>query len=120
MFVKSISAATVALALLTGVASAQSINAGHAQLAAEAHVDPAAYTSAQIYNLIQARREGDVQTANFILAQAGGVSSRADTTGTVFSAASGKAQLAAELHVNADQYTLSQLTAMIADKDVKN
>ncbi|SLN12945.1 hypothetical protein PSA7680_00226 [Pseudoruegeria aquimaris] len=48
-----------------------SVNGGKAQLAAEAGVNPADFTIAQLERLIQAQREEDDEEVRFILSQAG-------------------------------------------------
>ncbi|SLN48800.1 hypothetical protein PSA7680_02523 [Pseudoruegeria aquimaris] len=85
-----------------------SVNAGKAQLAAEAGVDPADFTIAQLERLIQAQREEDDEEVRFILSQAGtftdnGVVSTSSVPGQ------GKAMLAKLAGVDPSSATLNEL-----------
>ncbi len=71
MFIKATATALTVL-LLTSSAFAQSVSQGDAQLAANAGVQPGLYTTNQLIQLIDAQREGDQQTVDFILSQPGG------------------------------------------------
>ena len=62
---------TIALILAAGAATAQTVSAGDAQLAASAGVAPGLYTNAQLVQLIEAKRDGDASRVSFILSQAG-------------------------------------------------
>lgn len=76
MFIKTFTT-SLAFALAAGAALAQGIPAGEVQLAASAGVAPGVYSSAQMVQLIEARRDGDADRVSFILAQ-GTSTSRAD------------------------------------------
>lgn len=108
--------AAALFALTAGVAQAQT-NPGVAQLAGLAGVSADGFTQAQLIQLIEAQRDGDTDTVNFILSQRGADVGRADTAG--FGSSAGKAQLAAQAGVNPDDYSLAELIALTsnADKD---
>ncbi|HSF64002.1 MAG TPA: hypothetical protein VLA78_06425, partial [Paracoccaceae bacterium] len=74
-------------------------------------VSPEGFTQAQLIQLIEAQRDGDTDTVNFILSQRGADVGRADA-GAAFDGSAGKAQLAAQAGVNADDYTLAELIAL--------
>lgn len=59
-------------------ASAQSLSPGHAQLAALAGVAPDRYSTAQLIQLVEARRENDTTQVRYILDQDGTVVGRSD------------------------------------------
>lgn len=113
--------ATVFATLLGGAAFAQT-NPGMAQLAGIAGVSPDGFSQAQLIQLIEAQRNGDADTVDFILSQRGVDVGRADA-GTTFGGNvgnDGKAQLAAQVGVNADDYTMAQLIALtspVTDRD---
>jgi hypothetical protein len=101
----TLSALALATALSAGVASAQSINPGIAQLAAAAGVSADGLTADQLIRLTNAQRANDTDEVNFILSERNGVS--ASTMGSVANA--GTAQLAAGLGVNPAEYTTDEL-----------
>lgn len=101
--------ATVFATLLGGAAFAQT-NPGVAQLAGIAGVSPEGFTQAQLIQLIEAQRDGDMDTVDFILSQRGAEVGRGDAA--AFDGNAGKAQLAAQAGVNPDDYTLAQLIAL--------
>lgn len=102
-------AASVAFAVMASAGFAQSINPGVAQLAAQAGVNPANYSQAQIVELINAQRDNDSTTVNAILAQG--------KSGVTASAASqpstGNVQLARLAGVAPGQYTDAELSQLV-------
>lgn len=54
-------------ALIAGTAGAQSINPGDVQLALKAGVEPGAYSTSQLFRLLEAQRENRTGQINFIL-----------------------------------------------------
>ncbi len=60
-------AMTLTFVLAAGSATAQSVPAGDAQLAASAGVAAGTYSRAQMVQLVEARREGDASRVAFIL-----------------------------------------------------
>lgn len=86
-------------------------NAGADQLAALAGVEPGRYTNAELSRLIDARRDGDTETVNFILSGA-----NRETRGGVGEASPGKAQIAAALGLDPAAYSLAELSAIYADR----
>jgi hypothetical protein len=99
---------TLVAALAAGAVSAQSISPGMAQLAASAGVSPEGFTQPQLVRLLEAQRENDRQTIDFILSQRGSDLTRSDM-GSAPAATPGAAQLAASLGVDAGQYSLNEL-----------
>ncbi|NEX47684.1 hypothetical protein [Pseudotabrizicola algicola] len=97
-----------ALALTAGIAAA---NPGVAQLAAIAGVSPNAFTQAQLIQLIEAQRDNDDITVDFILSQAAGADVTRSDMGTV--SASGDAQLAASAGVEPGRFTANELQLLI-------
>jgi hypothetical protein len=97
------------LLLSAGLATllAGSALAGDAQLAAQAGVNPADYSNAQLARIIEARRDNDADALAFLLKGGDQV-----TIGT--SANAGSAQLAAQAGVPAGEYTPAELTNIIA------
>ena len=99
---------TLAAILFAGAASAASVNAGQAQLAAQLGVSPDQYTLSQLTQLASDRQEEGYGLNR----NAPGL---ADTSvSNAYNA--GKAQLAAQLGLNADDYTLSELTKIDAHR----
>jgi hypothetical protein len=97
---------TLAAILFAGAASAASVNPGQAQLAAQLGVSADEYSLSQLTQLKAERTEdGYGQTKN-----APGLTDTSVSGG--YNA--GKAQFAAQLGLNADDYTLSQLTQINA------
>lgn len=82
-----------------------------AQLAAAAGVEPGRFTASELQRLITAKRNNDTQLTNFILS--GQNRAESNPAGVV---TPGQAQLAATLGVDASQYTLTELTALYADR----
>jgi hypothetical protein len=101
----TISAIAVAVALSAGMASAQSVNPGVAQLAAEAGVSPMGYTQDQLIQLINAQRNSDDAEIAFLKAQA----NKSMTASTMNSYNAGEAQYASELGVKPGHYSLNEL-----------
>ena len=102
--------AAVATALTAGIASAQSVSPGVAQLAASAGVSPTAYTQSQLIRLIEAQRNNDQQAIDFIMGQAGADVSRSDKGA---SGSAGDAQLAALAGVEPGRFTTNELVRLI-------
>jgi hypothetical protein len=100
-------AASVALIVMSSASFAQSINPGVVQLAHEAGVNPAAYTQAQIVDLIDAQRDNDPEKVAFILSQSN------QTGGATLSSSSqpsqGLVQLAKLAGVQPGAYTQDEL-----------
>ncbi|WP_330629566.1 hypothetical protein [Thioclava sp. FTW29] len=102
-------AAVVALSASAGIASAES--AGHAQLAAQLGLNGADFTTAELTNIRDAKINGDTQTANYFL-------KHENRTSENTSVSQGKAQLAAQLGVDASKYSMAELVSMsTADDD---
>jgi hypothetical protein len=106
----TLSIAALAAALTAGVASAQSVNPGVAQLAASVGVSATAFTPAQMIRLEQAQRENDQQTIDFILSQANGAVSRSDKGASV---SAGDVQLARIAGVEPGLYSTAELSRLI-------
>ena len=104
--------AALIVAATAGIASAQS---NDAQLAALLNVNGAEFTTAELNNINEARRDGDVAKANYFLNH----ENRAEVAGN----GHGKAQLAAQLGVNASDYTLAELVTVDSarrDNNIQN
>lgn len=100
--------ALIAVALLSaGAVSAQTVSGGHAQFAAGLNLDPAQYTLPELMMIEQARSENDISAEQFYLK-----GTNRQVRGGVGQVSQGKAGLAAELGVNAADYSLNELTAM--------
>lgn len=100
-----------ALALTAGIAAA---NPGVDQLAATAGVAPGALTQAQLIQLVEAQRENDTFTVDFILSQAGGSAVTRSDMGA--DTASNDAQLAAAAGVEPGRFTTSELQLLVEAK----
>lgn len=102
------SAALVATAMLTApVKASENVSPGHAQLAAQAQVNAADYTTAEILAILDARSDGDAARAEFVLSHA----NRAETR-PAQAVTAGEKQIAASLGVDAADYTHAELSAM--------
>jgi hypothetical protein len=111
------SAATfLAAALLTGPALAQTVSQGDAQLAAIAGVPAGSLSTADLINLINAQRDGDEQTVNFILDKAGIGVARADDGATAPASGQGWDMLARLNGVEPGEYTPEELVKMDYDR----
>ncbi len=75
-----------AVLVVSGAAFAQSVSPGDVQLAASAGVEPGVYTTAQMIQVIEARREGDEAQVAFVLSKPSPVITRADFTAAIPSA----------------------------------
>ena len=93
---------TLAAILLAGAANAASVNAGQAQLAAQLGVNPTEYTLSELTKLSSDRQEEGYGLTK----DAPGLVNT--SVGGGFNA--GKAQFAEQLNVNANDYTLAELT----------
>ncbi len=76
-----------AVLLASGAAFAQSVSSADVQLAASAGVEPGVYTTAQMIQIIEARREGDATHLAFLLSQSSPVATRSDFTAVITSEA---------------------------------
>ncbi|WP_339108172.1 hypothetical protein [Thioclava sp. GXIMD4216] len=101
--------AAILFAATAGIASAQS---NDAQLAALLQVNGAQFTTAELNNINEARRDGDVAKANYYLNH--------ENRTTAAHNGQGKAQLAAQLGVNASDYTLAELVTIDSDRRDNN
>lgn len=111
MRILTLSTLALATALSAGVASAQSVNPGVAQLAASAGVSPYAFTQSQLIRLVDAQRNNDAEEIAFILSQSSDNQvARSDMGGD---AVSSDAQLAAAAGVAPGLYTVSELQRLI-------
>lgn len=115
MFVKTTTVALTVM-LMAGSAFAQSASTGEAQLAALAGVEPGIYSASQMTRLIEARRDGDQQTVDFILSQSGGDVTRADTTDSGPAVGPGWDMMARANGVEPGLYTAAELGAMDAER----
>lgn len=104
-FILSQAGADVSRADTTGVASSD------AQLAALAGVEPGVYSTNELQRLIDAERNNDSETVNFILS-----GENRKEAAPASAVTPGEQQLAATLGVDPADYTLSELTAMYADR----
>jgi hypothetical protein len=86
-------------------------NAGEAQLAAQAGVQPGALSTSDMIALTEAKRTNDDEAAKFILSGSNN-NGAASNSGVV---TPGKAQLAAALGVDPAAYTTADLWAMYRD-----
>ena len=84
--------------------------AGDAQTAALLGVEAGRFTAAELQILTEARRNNDAETVAWIL-------SGDNRQGEAETASAGKAQLAAILGVDANQYSLAELTAIAAARN---
>ncbi len=111
MFLKTAATALTVLLIATS-AHAQSVSQGDAQLAAIAGVPAGALSTPDLVNLINAQRDNDQDTVNFILSKVGIGATRAggDTAGTA--AGSGWDMVARLNGVAPGEYTASELAEM--------
>lgn len=115
MRILSISALTLAAALSAGIVSAQSINPGAAQIAAQIGVSANDYSLSQLIAIQNAIEAGDQDQADYLLSQKLGAS--LSSSGNAVSA--GAAQLATQLGVTPGSYSVGEL-ALLADIDAGN
>lgn len=99
---------TLAAILFAGAASAASVNPGQAQLAAQLGVSAEDYTLSQLTQLASERQEDGYGLNR----NAPGLADTSVSTGNN----AGKTQLAAQLGLNPDEYTLSELTKIDAHR----
>jgi hypothetical protein len=88
-----------------------SVNAGEAQIAAQAGVKPGTLSTPDMIALIEAKRTNDDQAVKFILSGSNDNGAESNTG----SVTPGKAQLAAALGVDPAAYTTADLWAMYRD-----
>lgn len=69
--------------LASGAAIAQSVSPGDVQLAASAGVEPGVYTTAQMIQIAEARREGDTTQLAFVRSQLSTVTTPANLTAAI-------------------------------------
>lgn len=110
-------AASVALIVMSSASFAQSINPGVAQLAAQAGVNPGAYSQAQLVELRDAQRDNDAERVAFILSQ--GASTSNATLSSSSQPAQGVVQLAKLAGVEPGAYTQSELVRL-RDAQINN
>jgi len=91
----------LALALSAGAASAAETGPGLQQIAAYLGVDAGAYNTVELHQLLAARSNGDQSTFNYLLSH--GDRTDNDTVNA------GKAQLAAQVGLNPNDYTSAEL-----------
>jgi hypothetical protein len=115
MFFKTATTALV-LVLAAGAASAQSINAGDAQLAAAAGVEPGVYSRAQLIQLLDAQQEGDSEKVAFILSQGTADVGRASVFESDAAVGPGWDQIADVNGVERGVYSKQELILMDADR----
>ncbi|MBC2837468.1 hypothetical protein [Paragemmobacter straminiformis] len=100
---------TLVLAALSGAASASSLqpryNAGDAQLALTAGVQPGEYSRAELINILDAQRENDATRLNFYLSGANRTTNAADPAAV--------AQIAASAGVQGGDYSVAELQRLI-------
>ncbi|PYF09284.1 hypothetical protein C8J30_10930 [Rhodobacter viridis] len=98
--------AGLALVLAAGAANATGVTPGHLQLANQLGVEAGASSAGELAQIADARRDNDQSTVAWLLAHG---NSRASAETSV-----GKAQIAAQLGVDASDFTAAELT-QIAD-----
>lgn len=102
-------ASTLAVAALSGAANASSTvvatGPGTVQLALSAGVQPGKYSTAELLNIIEARKENDAQALNFYLSGANRTEGKA--------AAESLAQLAAAAGVSGGEYSVAELSQLV-------
>lgn len=91
----------LAIALSAGAASAAETNAGLQQIAHYLGVDAGAYSAVELHQLLGARSNGDQSTYAYLLEH--GDRTAAETV------TAGKAQLAAQVGLNPNDYTSAEL-----------
>jgi hypothetical protein len=115
MSFKTVTTALV-LVLAAGAATAQTINAGDAQLAAAAGVEPGAYSRAQLIELLDAQQEGDDERIAFILSQGTADVGRASAFESDAAVGPGWDQMADINGVERGVYSKQELIEMDADR----
>ena len=105
MRILTLSTIALATALSAGVASAQSVNPGVAQLAAEAGVPAGALSTNDLYRLIEAQRSNDDATVRFLLDRVAG----STNVSTMGANVSNDVQLARSAGVAPGLYSASDL-----------
>lgn len=113
MFVKS---TLSALALVIAVPFAGAAFAGNDQLAKLAGVEPGVYTTAELIQIDQARKDSDAEKLDFYLSGDNRVS-RNSSTGSVNA---GLEQLAAIAGVSSEGYTVATLTELREAQSANN
>lgn len=103
----NITTAAIALILSAGVAAADGVSAGQAQIANFLGVDAGRFNAAELGQLLAARNDGDQSTYTFLLA--GGASAASIDTVNA-----GKAQLAAQAGVDPAAYTADEIVRIRA------
>ncbi|MFP1645801.1 hypothetical protein [Pontitalea aquivivens] len=109
---KNIALFAVATIFAAGTAAADGISAGHAQFAALLGVDPQAYSLAELSALDAALSDNDSTRAAYIQSH-----ENREQHGGVGTVSAGKAQLAAGLGVNPADYSLAELSALVAAQE---
>lgn len=110
---KTLVTSALILATLSGAALASSavpgVNAGDAQLALTAGVEPGRYTRGELIAIIDAKRENETATAQYFLSGANRVSAASNDS-------AGAVQLALTAGVEPGQYTVAELVQIIDAK----
>ncbi|MEZ5686940.1 MAG: hypothetical protein R3D78_14145 [Paracoccaceae bacterium] len=109
---KSVFALSLVSIFAAGAALASPVSQGAAQLAAQAGVSAQDYTAGQLAGLWAGLRDNDSAAAPYTAPAASVMSSK---NGAAIPA--GRAQLAAQLGVDAGAYTSAQLYGMVAQLD---
>ncbi|WP_444452732.1 hypothetical protein ACTTAI_17235 [Rhodobacter capsulatus] len=100
--------AGLALVLAAGAANATGVTPGHQQLANQLGVEAGAYSTSELAQIADARRHDDQSTVAWLLAHG---NSRASNETSV-----GKAQIAAQLGLDASDFTAAELTQIVDAK----
>ena len=103
---RNVTLSAIALVFSAGLASAAEINPGAAQLAAQLGVSASEYT-VELNQLAAAKRDGDQSTVDFLLSHGNRAAEDAASVNP------GKAQFAAQLGVDASQYTGAELQQIL-------
>ncbi|WP_156894302.1 hypothetical protein [Rhodobacter xanthinilyticus] len=104
---RNVTLSAIALVFSAGLASAAEINPGVAQLAAQLGVSASEYTVVELNQLAAAKRDGDQSTVDFLLSHFNRAAEGAASVNP------GKAQFAAQLGVDASQYTGAELQQIL-------
>lgn len=91
----------------------ESTSVGAAQLALAAGVEPGRFTNAELIRLTRAQRDNETDEVAFILSGKNRVEASAGVS-------AGKAQLAASIGVNPQDYTLTELTRLTSTSSDNN
>ncbi|MGA0541106.1 hypothetical protein [Neotabrizicola sp. VNH66] len=106
MSLKTVTFAALISVAAIGAAAANTSVSGKEQLARILGVDADAYTTAQLSQLYEAKRDNDIEGYNFIVAQAAG------TIAAPTSTSAGNVQRALQLGVEPGRYTPAELSQL--------